>query len=137
MPLVEDIVTLLTAASLGIIKVDLFYSSRAILPDGDGPYTTLIETAGLIDEWIQNDVTRPAFEHGGAQLVTRAAHYIDARNKALAIYAEINKVHNQYIGTTWYRRIHPLQRPFDAGPPDEHNRALIKFNVLGERSPYV
>jgi Bacteriophage minor capsid protein len=133
---VEDIASVLTSASIGTVGTNIFYTTRATIPSDDGPYISLIETAGFPDFWIQNDKTRPAFERPGAQIIVRAARYTVARDKAIAVHYEIRKVINRFVGQNWYRWIKPLQLPFDDGT-DKENRARIKFNAICDRSPYA
>ena len=135
MAFVEDIASLFVTAGIGTVGTNIFYSTRAEVPDTEGPFITLTETAGFQPQRIQNNVTRPGFFIPGAQVLVRGTYYVATRDKAVAAHLCLFGVRNRLIGTTWYREIVTLQQPFDSGL-DEKERPKIVFNVLGYRSPY-
>lgn len=120
---------------------NMFGSSFKSIPDGDGPYLSIIETGGTNPEFTHNETIVPAYQHPGAQVVVRAGSYPVAYAMAKAAYFSAVKVRNEFIGSgvvsatgTWYRKIRPLQEPFDIGL-DTKGRARCAFNLLGDKRP--
>lgn len=131
---VEDIAKLLTDAGVGVLGTNIFFSTRASIPTGTGPYISLIETGGLPPLRVQNRRTRPAYQRPAAQIITRATNYVIARDKALSVYNIVFAVRNRKVNNIWYQEMICLQEPFDAGT-DDANRAKIIFNVRCIRRP--
>jgi hypothetical protein len=122
---------------------NLFVSSQKVLPAGAGPFLSLVETGGSTPENTQNSTIVPAYQRPGAQIVVRADSYPDAYAMARAAYNSLVKVRNQFVGSgylsptgTWYRKIRPLQEPFDMGL-DADGRPRVTFNVIGDKRPSV
>jgi hypothetical protein len=135
MPFIEDLGKLFLDAGLVTAKgTDLFLSTRARIPDGPGPYTSLIETGGLGPLRTHNRPTTIAYERPGAQIVVRCSNYVTARDLCRNLYFAVATVKNQFLNTVWYREIKITQVPFDAGS-DQQNRATVIFNVIGDKRP--
>jgi len=132
MPFMEDVAFLLVANGFGTVGTNIFYSTRAKIPVGNGPYVSLIETGGLAPEKTQNRKTKPAYQRPGLQVIVRATDYIVARNRAVEVYNTISAVRNQFVGNapgTWYLNMAPQQEPFDGGS-DEQGRPKVLFNII-------
>lgn len=84
--------SLISAAGLGTLGTNLFYGSKAQIPQtGAGPFISLIATGGLSSQQTHNGskITRPT-----AQIITRADSYVVAETRANAIYAALDGKHN-------------------------------------------
>jgi len=92
----EEIVKILTDASVGTGGVDIFFSSKVSIPSGDGPYLTINSTGGPGGRKIQNQ-TAPAYPRPTASITTRAKNYVDARTMAWAAYDALVLVKNQTV----------------------------------------
>jgi hypothetical protein len=111
----------------------VYLSSAANIPDGDGPYLSLIETGGTGPEYVQNQAN-PAYQRPALQVVARAKNYVVARGMIAVAYNVLANKRNQTLGSVWYRSIRPLQEPFDIGL-DDRQRARCAFNVLAVKRP--
>jgi hypothetical protein len=132
---------IMSGDSVGIPRVNMFGSSAKVLPTGAGPFLSVIETGGTTPENTQNSVIVPAYQMPGAQIVVRADSSPVAEAMARAAYNSLVKTRNQLVGSgavsatgTWYRKIRPLQEPFDLGL-DSQGRERWAFNVLGDKRP--
>lgn len=137
----QELLHILSGDSVGLPKVNMFWSSAKVQPTGPGPWLNIIETGGTTPDHTQNQVIKPAYQQPGAQIVVRADAYPVAYAMARAAYNSLVKTRNQYIGSgvvsatgTWYRKIRPLQEPFDLGI-DARGQARSAFNVLGDKRP--
>lgn len=136
-----ELMFILSGDGVGIPKVDMFRSTAKVLPTGAGPFLSIIETGGTNPDNIHNSVIIPAYQHPGAQIVVRADSYDVAATMARNAYYALAKIRNEFIGSgilsatgTWYRKIRPLQEPFDFGL-DKDGRPRVAFNVLGDKGP--
>jgi hypothetical protein len=127
----EDIETLLVGA--GLIG-GAYIGADAVIPDSEGPHVSIIETAGVGVEFVQ-DVAGASMEMPGAQIVVRAADYVTARTLAKRLHDELILVRNRTIGGVWYRQIRVLQLPFGIGRDATGGRARVAFNVVGDKKP--
>lgn len=96
----EEIVGLLVAAGVGIAAgagADIFVGTKHKVPDGDGPYLTMIETGGATPLRTHNDIGPPAYTRPTAQLVARAKKYTDARARARAAYDALVGIRNTTV----------------------------------------
>lgn len=130
----EDIAFLMVANNFGTVGTTIFYSTRAKIPNGVGPYTSLIETGGLIADRVHNRPDRPAYTHPGIQVIVRATEYIVARNRAMQIRNLLAAVKNEFVDGTWYIEMDVQQEPFDQGS-DEIGRPKVVFNVIANKRP--
>jgi hypothetical protein len=78
-----EICKLITNAALGVLAVSLFISLNATLPEGDGPYVTVIQTSGRTNEETHNG---DKYEHPTFQVIVTALDYSTAMARALAIW---------------------------------------------------
>lgn len=95
--LLEELVKILTDAGVGTYGNNIFDTSKADIPDGNGPYLSIIETGGTSPERTQNLVLTPAYPQPSAQIVVRATDYTDARTMARAAYVALAKIRNTDI----------------------------------------
>jgi len=87
-PLLEDVVGLLAAASLGTPGADLFIGGAGlVLPTGAGPYVQLLETGGLSTS-LTHDGDR--YPRRSFQLIARAASYPAAEARAVACWQALD-----------------------------------------------
>lgn len=66
----------------GMNSAVLFQASKAVLPDGDGPYLTITATPGLPGQRIHNVVSGPKYFRPGAMCMAVGSNTI--ATKALA-----------------------------------------------------
>ncbi len=92
----EELIKILTDAGVGVEGTDIFFSSRASVPDGEGPFLSLIEQGGAAPGFIHNQDI-PAYPSPGAQIVVRAKSYTQARAMAWAAYNALVVVRNQVV----------------------------------------
>lgn len=133
MALLDEIAARLTAQGVGAVNSVIFMGSRAVLPSGDGPYVSLIETGGLDPAHTQNGT---ATERPTVQITTRAKDYPTARTKALAVYNALggaNGLSNVTLSGTFYLRVKPRQSVTDSGL-DESGRLRLVFNIDVEKA---
>jgi len=91
----EEIVKVLTDASVGVYGTTIFDTSKAILPEGgDTPFLSIVATPGSPPEHTQNSTTLPAYEQPSAQITARATDYTDARTLARAAYDALAPIRN-------------------------------------------
>lgn len=124
----DDLVYLLEHALNVQYGVSLFLGTKAVIPNGNGPFVSIIPTAGLGDEGTHN-ASRDgiAYERPSAQIVFRSESFLVAWNAAQAGYAALNFVDTMVNGT-WWRLCKPKQEPFDLGV-DDKGKARVVFNL--------
>jgi Bacteriophage minor capsid protein len=130
MTFLDDLAARAVALGLGVIGTTLFMSSKAVIPAGAGPITSMTETGGSGPGFIHNQTT-PAYHQPGAQIMVRAATYPAAKTRADELHAAFT-LHNATLSGTFYLSIIPTQEPFDMGL-DALGRAQLAFNVLAVR----
>lgn len=123
----------LVAQGVGVYGTSLFLGSKAVIPDGNGPYISLIETGGSGPTRIHNqgagNTQRPT-----VQVVVRAKSYLDARTKAKAAYLALDGVFETDLTGVRYHSITARQEPTDIGL-DAKERPMIVFNIDVEKQP--
>jgi hypothetical protein len=132
----EDIAARLVSQGVGTIVGStrtIFISSKAVIPEGAGPYISIRDTGGTGSTWTQ-DKAGPATRRPTAQIVTRASGYGVARAKAEQAYAALNGVWGQTINSVSYISITARQEPTDIGLDDE-GRIMLSFNIDAEKAP--
>jgi hypothetical protein len=95
----EELAAIMVAAGVGTLtgnNRNIFLTSSVSIPQGDGPYLSIIDTGGPGGAKIHNQKA-PAYERPGAQIVARAKKSADARAMALAAYTAIANVVNQTV----------------------------------------
>src|SRR5678816_3386916 len=106
---IDDIITILQNAGVGTLNSNIFGSTKADVPSGDGPYLSVRATGGTSPENTHNSTTRPAYLRPGAQLVVTAKSYKTAESMAVKAFNALFPIRNQLIGSGWHRRIRPIQ----------------------------
>jgi hypothetical protein len=134
MPFLDEIANRLVAQGAGTVSADIFKGSKAVIPSGDGPYLSVIETGGTRRLASHNGtaVTRPS-----AQLLCRAKSYQAARARLSLAFAALGGaegLHNVTLDGTFYQSIVPRQEPTDIGL-DTEARPMIVFNIDVEKEP--
>ena len=135
MPFLEEIADRLVSQGVGTKSADIFLGSGATIPDGDGPYLSLIETGGTDSMRTHNGtpVAQPS-----AQILARGKSYKDARTKLKAAFDALGGdkgLHNVTLSGTRYQRINAKQQPTDLGQKDGRARAMIAFNIEAQKQP--
>lgn len=132
MGLFPDFIVYLEAAVLSTVLrygTNLFKGPKAKIPDGPGPFVSLIRTGGPDPEGTHNSVDEPAYEKPGMQVVVRALNYDDAEALAIELFKLLWPLQNLFINGTWYREVNVKgSEPFDL-PPDEQGRPRLAFNL--------
>jgi hypothetical protein len=93
----EEIVGRLVAQGVGVFNTDIFASSSKDLPEGDGPFLTIVATGGTSPERTQNDVATPAYPRPSAQLAVHAARFKASWNMAYDAYNALAGIRNQTL----------------------------------------
>lgn len=93
----EELTAILVDAGVGVNNTNIFQTTRAIIPDGDGPYLVLIETGGREPERTHNYISEPAFQRPSAQILVKAESYAAARIMAYDAYDALVGIRNQEI----------------------------------------
>jgi len=93
----EEIVKILVDAGVGVYGTSIFDTSKAVIPEGGGPYLQIVETSGFPPERTQNDVSTPAYPQPSAQITVRATDYTVARTMARAAYNALAPIRNTDI----------------------------------------
>lgn len=128
----DDLALVLELAGVGTRGTDLFGSSSAQIPAGDGPITTITTTQGLRP--TRNREGGTAYEEPAAQIVVRAKQVAVAEARARVAFNACMAVGGELVNGTWYLSITPQQTPFDAGL-DPQGRARVVFNVRATKRP--
>ena len=96
--LIEELLKRLEAQGVGTRGSNMFGSSAAQLPDGDGPYLSVIATGGAAPDYIQN-LASPAYQHASAQIAVRGAKWTEVEAMAYAAYNALSSVRNTTLST--------------------------------------
>lgn len=94
-----ELVEVLVLAGVGVYGTNIFISSKAVIPPGNGPYLNIVATGGLTGIRTHNDVTGPAYERPSAQVTVRAQSAAAAEAMCRAAYAALVGVRNQNVVT--------------------------------------
>ena len=132
MTFLDEIAARGVAQGLGVIGTSIFLSSKAVIPTGNGPYTSIIATGGAGARYTHN-TNAPDSQRPGAQILVRALSYPVAEAKARAWYDALT-LRNTTLSGTYYQDLLPTQEPFDLGL-DTTGRAQVAFNVLATKRP--
>ena len=124
----DELAAKLVVSGVGVLAKSIFIGSRTALPNGAGPYLTLIETGGYFPLRTHNSVSVPAYQRPTFQIMCRAATYPAARLMCQNAYDALAGVRNVELSGTWYIEISPIQEPMDLGL-DETGRARVAFNI--------
>ncbi len=80
--------------TVGAVIGDMFIGTEAILPTGNGPFVSIINTGGSEPESTHNKAAGHTYEHLSVQIVVRARGYDAAKVRALAIWRTLDGVRN-------------------------------------------
>lgn len=131
MPILEDLLVLWQTANVAIPNVNIFATSKAAIPAGDGPYTGIRETGGTSPTYVHNQ-NLPAYAYPTVQLVTCAKTSQIARAALKALLDVACNVRNQTINGTLYQRIRPMQEIGDRGL-DNLDRPTVGVNLMATK----
>lgn len=92
----EEIIKILTDATVGVSNTNIFASSAKRIPDGDGPYLQVISSGGVAPEDIHNEVL-PNVQKPNVQISVRALTYAAARTMIWAAHDALAAVVNQTV----------------------------------------
>lgn len=151
MSFLDDMVTRLVAQGVGVLNVNIFPSSSAVVPSpgsfpvsdltkGMGPYLSIGETGGTSPTRVQN-AKLPNTQRPSAQVIVRAGRiasvqeaYATARAMAWLAYQALDGNFNVTIGSAFYISVMALQEPTDMGIDVTTMRAQVVFNISAEKS---
>jgi hypothetical protein len=134
MPFLDEIANRIQSLGIATLGQNMFLSSKSSVPDGNGPYISIIETGGTGSRRTQNDT---ATQRPSAQILVRASSYPTARAKAVEVYNALggdNGLYNTMLNGTFYQQIVPVQQVNDLGL-DQLSRARVAFNINAEKVP--
>jgi hypothetical protein len=94
-----ELVAVLVGASVGVYGTNIFISSKAVVPTGNGPYLNIVATGGTTGLRTQNDTSGPSYERPSAQLTVRAQSAAAAEAMCRAAYAALVGVRNTTVTT--------------------------------------
>jgi minor capsid protein len=134
----DEIAALLVAQGVGTIGQNIFKGSNAVIPDGTGPFLSLIVYPGSPSSKTHDDT---ATERPNMQLKARfgvgAEAYQRANNMIRAAYETLggaNGLFNVTLSGVFYLSITAKHPPGDTGK-DEKGRATLTFNIDAEKQP--
>jgi hypothetical protein len=93
---VQELIRVLVAAGVGIENASIFGSSKAVIPDGPGPYLEVKSTGGT-GPLGTHDGGAGAYRRPSAQLIVHAASWPAAEGMALAAYDALLDVRNTEV----------------------------------------
>lgn len=129
MAFTTEVINLLVANGIGTYGTNIFLSTKAVLPTGDGPYLSITEVPGLDVKRTQNSVAEPAYRRPGIQFIARAVKYSEAKTMIDSVYDVLAAVHNQFLDGVWYLWIRPVEEPYDNGN-DTNGRICLVFHAV-------
>lgn len=92
-----ELVAVLVAAGVGTYGTNIFISSKAVIPTGNGPYLNIVATGGAEGIRTQNVTSGPTYERPSAQVTVRAQSAAAAEAMARAAYAALVGIRNQSV----------------------------------------
>lgn len=83
----ECVIKILSDAALCTLGTSAFVGPASVIPDGDGPFTLLINTGGYAPEQSKDDyiLQNPSF-----QILIYGTNYVTTRDKADLIWRELH-----------------------------------------------
>jgi hypothetical protein len=96
MAFVQELFKILTEAGVGIEGENMFATSKAVIPDGNGPFLSITLTPGLVPVGTHNGGTA-AYRRPAAQIVARATSSTVASAMAYAAYEAFLAVRNRAV----------------------------------------
>ena len=140
MPFLDDVAAKLAIDGVGVLGVNIFESSAAIIPVGMGPYLSLWDTGGMAPTRVQNS-RPPNTQRPTAQVLVRAGRiagvqeaYPAARAMAMAAYVSLDGYFNVMINGTFYLSLMARQEIVDMGLDATGLRVQVIFNIQAEKS---
>lgn len=91
----KELVSVLVDAAVGTLGTNLFAMSKAEIPTGAGPYTSIRATGGPTPLATQESPT--AYRRRTAQVVARATNSLTARAKIEAAFDALTAIANQEL----------------------------------------
>lgn len=92
----EEVMSILVAAGVGVFGTNMFGATKSEIPNGDGPFLSVISTGGPAGIRTQN-VAGVAYEQATAQVAVCAGDAVAARGMAWAAFNAIAPVVNQAV----------------------------------------
>jgi len=130
--LLDELAAHLVSQGVGVLGTSIILGSKGVIPSGDGPYISLIETGGSGPTRIHNtsvaNTQRPT-----VQVVVRAKSYLTARTKSKAAYVALDGIFNTTLTGVLYHSITARQEPTDIGL-DTLERPMVVFNIEVEKA---
>lgn len=124
----------LVAQGVGVYGTNIFIGTLALIPAGDGPYLSIIETGGTGAARTHNGSST---ERPGAQILVRAKTMPLARVMLQAAYDALggaDGLHNIDLGAVRYLSITARQTITDIGT-DGAGRVMVSLNFDFEKKP--
>lgn len=92
----KELCKVIQSAGAGTWGTDLFDSSQAVIPDGDGPFTSVRSTGGAAGLQVQDEVL-PKYHRATAQIAVQARTAEAAKARAFAAHNALAAVINTSI----------------------------------------
>lgn len=132
MSILDDLASKLVADGVCTMSNDLFLGSGAVIPSGDGPFTSLNEVGGVAPTRVQNksaaNTKRPT-----VQVLVRAKAYNVVRDKAAQVYASLDGIFNTTLNGNYYIKVTARQEPTDMGKDATGIRTQLVWNLEIEK----
>ena len=128
----DEIAQWLVDKGVGVLGQNIFKSSSAVIPSGNGPYMTISETGGTAPVRVQNGAR--LLQCPTAQILVVAKVHTESRNMSRNAYSALDGVFNTVVTGCFYTKITARQEPTDMGL-DSLNRARVVFNIDAEKVP--
>lgn len=131
----DDLVTILVDAKVGVYGTNIFQTSKAAIPSTDGPYLGITATGGSGPEGTHNATSMPGYVRPTIQIAVRGKNGIATQSMADAAFSALFKVRNKFINEVWWRQVRFLQsEPYDLGL-DDFSRIILAFNIEVTKRP--
>ena len=129
----DEIKDRLVAQGVGVFGSTIILGSKGVIPTGDGPLLSVIETGGTGPLRIHN-VAAAHVQRPTAQVLVRGKNYVAARTMAKNAYLALDGIFNTSLSGTFYQKVTARGEPQDFGL-DESGRVMISFNIEAEKAP--
>jgi hypothetical protein len=96
----QEVLSVLTAASVGTLGTTIFVGSKAVLPTGPGPYLVIWAYGGLSGVRTHDVTSGPAYERPTVQLRSHALNPAAAEAMCRAAYAALVGIRNTSVTPT-------------------------------------
>jgi hypothetical protein len=124
----DHIAALLEEQGHGTIGTDLFSDH---LPEDPDDAVIVTTSGGGPPEWVHNKaIVNTEMPH--FQVAVRSASITTAKQKAHAIYDDLQVIRNSIVDGVFFQRMMPLQSPFPI-ERDEKNRWIWGCNFIVEK----